>query len=85
MSIQEEDDQGAVRNDEDEVSEADLEMAREIANFIAARAFRFDDHECRAWALTDFGVWATLAGAEPELRMSGGRRPPDIPARPRPG
>lgn len=55
------------RRDEDEVSAADLEMAREIAGFIAERAFEFDDHECRAWALTDFGVWAALAGESAQL------------------
>lgn len=53
--------------DEDEVSAADLEMAREIATFIAERAFEFDDHEARAWALTDFGVWALLAGESAQL------------------
>lgn len=54
---------------EPELSDGDREMAREIARYIANRAFAFDDHECRAWALTDFGVWATLAGMEPELNL----------------
>lgn len=53
--------------DEDEVSASDLEMAKEIARFIAERAFEFDDHEARAWALTDFDVWATLAGESAQL------------------
>lgn len=52
---------------EDEVSASDLEMAREIARFVAERAFEFDDHEARAWALTDFEVWATLAGESAQL------------------
>lgn len=52
---------------EEEVSAADLEMAREIAQFIANRAFVFDDHEAGAWALTDFGVWASLAGESVQL------------------
>lgn len=69
MDIPDQDEQEASNGSSQEVSGADREMAREIANFIAARAFRFDDHECRAWALTDFGVWATLAGHEPELQM----------------
>jgi hypothetical protein len=53
--------------EEEEVSAADLAMAMDIAEFIAKRAFEFDDHEARAWALTDFGVWAVLAGESPEL------------------
>ncbi|MBN8866976.1 MAG: hypothetical protein J0H98_05445 [Solirubrobacterales bacterium] len=53
----------------DEVTDRDLELAEEIARFVAERAFAFDDHECRAWALTDFEVWATLAGKEPALRL----------------
>ena len=52
---------------EDEVSASDLEVAREIARFIAERAFEFDDHEARAWALTDFDVWAVLAGESAQL------------------
>lgn len=44
------------------MSAPDLETAEEIARFFAERAFEFDDHEARAWALTDFDVWATLAG-----------------------
>lgn len=54
-------------SDEDEVSASDLEMAREIARFIAERAFEFDDHEARAWALTDFDVWAALARESAQL------------------
>lgn len=53
--------------DEDEMAAADLEMSREIAKFIAERAFEFDDHEARAWALTDFEVWATIAGETARL------------------
>ncbi|MCO5315154.1 MAG: hypothetical protein M9938_03175 [Solirubrobacterales bacterium] len=53
--------------DENEVSASDLEKAREIARFIAERAFEFDDHEARAWALTDFDVWAVLAGESAQL------------------
>lgn len=52
---------------ENEVSASDLEMAEEIARFIADRAFEFDDHDARAWALTDFDVWATLAGESAQL------------------
>ncbi len=77
MDIEEEDDGRMTRVAEDEVSEGDMEMAREIANFIADRAFVFEDHECRAWALSDFGVWAALAGDEPELRLvEGGQSSP---------
>lgn len=66
--------------EEPELSEADREMAQEVAVFIANRAFSFDDRECRAWALTDFGVWATLAGRDPELSLrprGSARRPSD--------
>jgi hypothetical protein len=56
---------------EDGPTVRDAAMAAEIARFVADRAFEFDDHECRAWALTDFEVWATLAGHEPELRFVG--------------
>lgn len=69
MGLQEEDERYPVRPSGNTVSAADRDRAREIANFIAARAFDFEDHECRAWALTDFGVWATLAGDEPELNL----------------
>lgn len=54
-------------SDREEVAAADLEMSREIARFIAARAFEFDDREARAWALTDFEVWATIAGETARL------------------
>lgn len=54
---------------EEEVSASDLEMSREIARFIAERAFEFDDHEARAWALTDFEAWATLAGKSAQLSL----------------
>lgn len=47
----------------------DLALAREIAEFIADRAFSFGHHECRAWALTSFGAWAALAGGEPTLAL----------------
>jgi len=53
--------------DEEHPTLRDQEVAEEIARFIAKRAFAFEDHECRAWALSDFEVWATLAGREPEL------------------
>jgi len=69
VSAQEEGRGDAGLGGDGEASPADREMAREIADFIAVRAFRFEDHECRAWALTDFGVWTTLAGREPELKM----------------
>jgi hypothetical protein len=52
---------------DDEVSAADLRRAEEIAQFVAKRAFEFDDHEARAWALTDFDVWASLAGKSAQL------------------
>jgi hypothetical protein len=42
-------------------------LAREIAEFIAERAFDFWNHECRAWALSDFKAWALIAGLEPVL------------------
>lgn len=54
-------------NSEEGPTDRDCEMAAEIARFVADRAFAFEDHECRAWALTDFEVWATLAGREPVL------------------
>lgn len=64
---------------EPELLEGDREMAREIALFIADRAFTFEDRECRAWALTDFGVWAELAGMEPELNLrEQGRSDPSV-------
>jgi hypothetical protein len=47
----------------------DEQLALEIAEFVADRAQSFSDHECRAWALTDFGVWAVLAGQSPKLTM----------------
>jgi len=47
----------------------DVALALEIAEFVADRAQAFDDHECRAWALTDFGVWAVLAGRSPRLSL----------------
>ncbi|MBN8869929.1 MAG: hypothetical protein J0H66_08620 [Solirubrobacterales bacterium] len=47
----------------------DEQLALEIAEFVADRAQSFSDHECRAWALTDFGVWAVLAGQSPKLSM----------------
>lgn len=52
-----------------EAGDPDIRMAEEIAQFVAERAFLFDDHECRAWALTDFQVWASLAGREARLRL----------------
>ena len=47
----------------------DASLAMEIAEFVAERAQSFDDSECRAWALTDFGVWAVLAGRSPRLSL----------------
>jgi hypothetical protein len=58
-----------VEDTEEEVSASDQEMSREIARFIAERAFEFDDHEARAWALTDFEAWATLAGKSAQLSL----------------
>ncbi|MBN8869155.1 MAG: hypothetical protein J0H66_04650 [Solirubrobacterales bacterium] len=55
--------------DEDEVTELDYELAEEIARFIADRAFLFEGHEHRAWALTDFQTWASLASCEAELSL----------------
>ena len=52
------------------VHDADATLALEIAEFVAARAFEFTHHECRAWALTDFAAWASLAGATPALVLS---------------
>lgn len=54
-------------------TDADERLAMEIAEFVADRAQAFSDHECRAWALTDFGVWAVLAGQSPRLSMEGER------------
>ena len=53
-------------------TEKDELLAMEIAEFVADRAQLFEDHECRAWALTDFGVWAVLAGQSPKLSMDSG-------------
>jgi len=58
-----------VRENDEEATPRDYEMAEEIARFIADRAFAFEDHECRAWALTDFEVWASLAGRDAELTL----------------
>ena len=41
------------------MSASDLQRAKETARFVAERAFEFDNHEARAWALTDFEAWAT--------------------------
>jgi hypothetical protein len=54
----------------------DVRMAREIAEFVAERALLFNDVDCSAWALTDFGVWAVLAGRTPTLSL-GPALPPD--------
>lgn len=59
----------------DEIDE-DARLALEIAEFVADRAQNFADHECRAWALTDFGVWAVLAGQSPRLALEPDRTPP---------
>ncbi len=66
-----------VRLNDDEVTPEDYEAAEEIARFIAERAFAFEDHECRAWALTDFEVWASLAGRDAALALV--PRDPDPP------
>jgi hypothetical protein len=64
------------RGNDDEVTELDFELAEEIARFIADRALLFEGHEHRAWALTDFATWASLASCDAELslvsRRSGG-------------
>lgn len=57
------------RGDDDEVTELDYELAEEIARFIASRAFLFEGHEHRAWALTDFQTWASLASCDAELSL----------------
>ena len=49
----------------------DEALAREIAEFIAERAFDFTHHECRAWALSDFKVWTQIAGFEPAMCLAG--------------
>jgi hypothetical protein len=54
---------------EDDVPELDYELAEEIARFIADRAFLFEGIEHRAWALTDFQTWASLASGEAELSL----------------
>lgn len=60
---------GFANREEPPLSEGDAEMALEIAHFIADRAFVFENEQCRAWALTDFGTWAKLAGMDPELAL----------------
>jgi len=61
---------------EDQALMRDVRMAREIAEFVADRALLFNDVDSRAWALTDFGVWAVLAGRTPTLAL-GPVLPPD--------
>jgi len=61
---------------EDRELALDVRMAREIAEFVAERALLFTDVDSRAWALTDFGVWAVLAGRTPTLAL-GPVLPPD--------
>jgi hypothetical protein len=63
-------------SEEDQALVLDVRMAREIAEFVAERALLFDDVDSRAWALTDFGVWAVLAGRTPTLSL-GPVLPPD--------
>lgn len=58
------------RGSDEGPTELDFELAEEIARFIANRAFLFEDHEARAWALTDFEVWAKLAGSDAELTLA---------------
>ncbi len=63
-------------SEEDRALALDVRMAREIAEFVAERALLFTDVDSRAWALTDFGVWAVLAGRTPTLSL-GPVLPPD--------
>jgi len=63
-------------SEEDRALLQDVRMAREIAEFVADRALLFNDVDSRAWALTDFGVWAVLAGRTPTLSL-GPVLPPD--------
>lgn len=63
-------------SEKDRALALDVRMAREIAEFVADRALLFDDVDSRAWALTDFGVWAVLAGRTPTLSL-GPVLPPD--------
>jgi hypothetical protein len=63
-------------SEEDKALALDVRMAREIAEFVAERALLFTDVDSRAWALTDFGVWAVLAGRTPTLSL-GPVLPPD--------
>lgn len=63
-------------SEEDRALVQDVRMAREIAEFVADRALLFNDVDSRAWALTDFGVWAVLAGRTPTLSL-GPVLPPD--------
>ena len=63
-------------SEEDRALALDVRMAREIAEFVADRALLFTDVDSRAWALTDFGVWAVLAGRTPTLSL-GPVLPPD--------
>lgn len=63
-------------SEEDRALALDVRMAREIAEFVADRALLFNDVDSRAWALTDFGVWAVLAGRTPTLSL-GPVLPPD--------
>lgn len=57
------------QNEDTDVTALDLKAAEEIARFIADRAFGFEDHESRAWALTDFEIWASLSGRDAELAL----------------
>ena len=52
--------------------DVDARLALEIAEFVGERAQHFVDHECRAWALTDFGVWAALGGQSARLTVEPG-------------
>lgn len=47
----------------------DERLALEIAEFVAERVEVFDDPEFRSWAITDFEVWAVLAGRSPRLSL----------------
>lgn len=59
----------------DETTPLDIAIARELARSIAQQAFTFEDHECRAWALTDFHVWCALAGEGPVLAFESDLKP----------
>lgn len=61
--------QAPTQRGEMSIPDVDAQLALEIAEFVAERAQEFVDHECRAWALTDFGVWAVLGGRSARLTL----------------